>query len=204
MSEDDYAAFVTPGAVPRPRRSASAAWRELSARQARLVERLARARARSASRPRAPTCACASSGRTWINSDGRRNMPSGEVFTGPLEDSAQRHDPLHHPVEPARGRGRRRRADASHGGEVVAARAERGQDYLERRARDRRRGAPPRRARDRHQPRDRPRHRLDPARREDRRHRPPGARPLLPGDRRHERLGAALGPDLRPARAAAG
>jgi aminopeptidase len=22
-------------------------------------------------------------GRTWINSDGRRNMPSGEVFTGP-------------------------------------------------------------------------------------------------------------------------
>ena len=28
-------------------------------------------------------------GRTWINSDGRRNMPSGEVFTGPLETSAQ-------------------------------------------------------------------------------------------------------------------
>ncbi len=27
-------------------------------------------------------------GRTWINSDGRRNMPSGEIFTGPLEDSA--------------------------------------------------------------------------------------------------------------------
>ena len=22
--------------------------------------------------------------RTWVNSDGRRNMPSGEVFTGPL------------------------------------------------------------------------------------------------------------------------
>ena len=26
-------------------------------------------------------------GRTWINSDGRANMPSGEVFTGPVEDS---------------------------------------------------------------------------------------------------------------------
>jgi aminopeptidase len=26
-------------------------------------------------------------GRTWINSDGRNNMPSGEVFTGPVEDS---------------------------------------------------------------------------------------------------------------------
>ncbi|MBK9737321.1 MAG: aminopeptidase [Saprospiraceae bacterium] len=26
-------------------------------------------------------------GRTWINSDGRSNMPSGEVFTGPIENS---------------------------------------------------------------------------------------------------------------------
>ena len=26
-------------------------------------------------------------GRTFINSDGRRNMPSGEIFTGPVEDS---------------------------------------------------------------------------------------------------------------------
>lgn len=28
-------------------------------------------------------------GRTWINSDGRNNMPSGEVFTSPVEDSVQ-------------------------------------------------------------------------------------------------------------------
>ncbi len=28
-------------------------------------------------------------GRTWINSDGKRNMPSGEVFTGPVEDSVE-------------------------------------------------------------------------------------------------------------------
>ncbi|MCW4055480.1 MAG: aminopeptidase, partial [Candidatus Bathyarchaeota archaeon] len=26
-------------------------------------------------------------GRKWINSDGKRNMPSGEVFTAPIEDS---------------------------------------------------------------------------------------------------------------------
>jgi len=26
-------------------------------------------------------------GRRWINSDGRRNMPSGEIFTAPVEDS---------------------------------------------------------------------------------------------------------------------
>jgi aminopeptidase len=28
-------------------------------------------------------------GRKWINSDGRRNFPSGEVFTGPQENSAE-------------------------------------------------------------------------------------------------------------------
>jgi len=28
-------------------------------------------------------------GRTWINSDGRTNMPSGEVFSGPVEDSVE-------------------------------------------------------------------------------------------------------------------
>lgn len=29
------------------------------------------------------------SGRTWINDDGRHNMPGGEVFTAPIEDSAE-------------------------------------------------------------------------------------------------------------------
>jgi aminopeptidase len=32
---------------------------------------------------------CAIGGRKWINSDGKRNFPSGEVFTGPVEDSAE-------------------------------------------------------------------------------------------------------------------
>lgn len=26
-------------------------------------------------------------GRTWINADGRKNFPDGEIFTGPVEDS---------------------------------------------------------------------------------------------------------------------
>src|SRR5688572_30824161 len=28
-------------------------------------------------------------GRSWINSDGKRNFPSGEVFSAPIEDSAE-------------------------------------------------------------------------------------------------------------------
>ena len=30
-------------------------------------------------------------GRTWLNSDGHKNFPSGEVFTGPVEDSVNGH-----------------------------------------------------------------------------------------------------------------
>lgn len=32
---------------------------------------------------------CSIEARRWINSDGKRNFPSGEVFTGPVEDSAE-------------------------------------------------------------------------------------------------------------------
>jgi aminopeptidase len=37
-------------------------------------------------------------GRTFINSDGRRNMPSGEIFTGPVETSAEGHIRFDFPV----------------------------------------------------------------------------------------------------------
>ena len=65
-----------------------AAWGEVRARQAGLIERLSRA---DVVRIEAPgtDLTLRVGGRQWANSDGRRNMPSGEVFTGPLEDSAQ-------------------------------------------------------------------------------------------------------------------
>ena len=37
-------------------------------------------------------------GRTFINSDGHHNMPSGEVFTGPVEDSAEGRIAFDYPV----------------------------------------------------------------------------------------------------------
>ena len=64
-----------------------AAWRALSERQARLVERLTPAREIRIQAP-GTDITLQVEGRTWVNSDGRRNMPSGEVFTGPHEDSA--------------------------------------------------------------------------------------------------------------------
>ena len=89
--------------------------RELSTRQARLIERLAPARARSTSRRRAPTCALRVDGRTWVNSDGRRNMPSRRgLHRARTRTSAEGRVRFTHPLEPARrgGRGRRARASA--------------------------------------------------------------------------------------------
>jgi aminopeptidase len=68
-------------------------------------------------------------GRNWINSDGRRNMPSGEIFTGPVEESANGRLRCGFPV----CRDGRRLVGIElelRDGEVVAARAEEGEDYL--------------------------------------------------------------------------
>ena len=87
MGEHEYERFVARALfvdLPDP----VAAWQELSRRQAALVERL-----RDACEIRIEAedtdLRLRVDGRRWINSDGRRNMPSGEVFTGPHEDSAE-------------------------------------------------------------------------------------------------------------------
>lgn len=70
-------------------------------------------------------------GRTWVNSDGRRNMPSGEVFTGPHEAGANGRIRFGVPSSPAG-------VDVAgvdlefRDGLVVAAAAERGEEYLQR------------------------------------------------------------------------
>jgi aminopeptidase len=86
MSERDYADFLERALFldsPDP----AAAWQELSDRQQRLVEQLAEV-GEIRIEADGTDLRLRVDGRTWINSDGRRNMPSGELFTGPLEDSA--------------------------------------------------------------------------------------------------------------------
>jgi aminopeptidase len=68
-------------------------------------------------------------GRTFIPCDGRHNMPDGEFFTGPVEDSVQGEVTFHLPATIG-GRevaGVWLRFDS---GKVVDARAERGEEYL--------------------------------------------------------------------------
>jgi aminopeptidase len=69
--------------------------------------------------------------RTWVNSDGKRNMPSGEVFTGPHETSATGRIRFTIPSAPAG-------VEVSgvelefRDGEVMSATAETGEEYLRR------------------------------------------------------------------------
>jgi aminopeptidase len=87
MGQEEYASFLS-RALFLDRSDPCAAWGELSRRQAELVERLGRAR-EIRIEAEGTDLRLSVAGRTWINSDGRRNMPSGEVFTGPHEDSAE-------------------------------------------------------------------------------------------------------------------
>ncbi len=87
MSLDAYERFVF-GAMHLFDDDPVAAWTALRAEQARLIDRLARAD-EVRIRGEGTDLRLRVGGRTWVNSDGKRNMPSGEVFTGPIEDSAE-------------------------------------------------------------------------------------------------------------------
>jgi len=64
-----------------------ARWKELSARQQRLVDWLV-GRKEIHIIADGTDLTLSIENRTFINSDGKRNFPSGEFFTGPVEDSA--------------------------------------------------------------------------------------------------------------------
>ncbi len=68
-------------------------------------------------------------GRTFINSDGRHNMPSGEVFTGPVEDSIEGQVYFSYPAIHA-GRQVQGIRLWFEKGQVVKASAEKNEDFL--------------------------------------------------------------------------
>jgi len=103
-------------------------WSEKSAEQDRLKGRLEEAREIRIVGPETDLTLSVE-GRTFVNSAGRRNMPCGEVFTGPIEDSANGMVYFGVPAAVA-GReisGARLRFED---GKVVEASAETGEEYL--------------------------------------------------------------------------
>jgi aminopeptidase len=126
MSTGEFVEFVR-RALFLDRDDAVAAWTALGSSQSRLIERLAPA-SELRIEGEGTDLSVAVAGRVWINSDGRRNMPSGEVFTGPVSaDGVVRFDIPSSPrgVEVA-GVSLELRD-----GVVVSARAERGDSVLQ-------------------------------------------------------------------------
>jgi aminopeptidase len=129
MATADFAAFVhrackldTPDPV--------AAWKELAAEQQRLIDWLA-GKSEIHLRGSDTDLRLSVAGRTWINADGRKNFPDGEIFTGPVEDSVEGRVRFSFPVVTA---GReivdvRLRFEA---GKVVDASAAQNEEYLHR------------------------------------------------------------------------
>jgi len=103
-------------------------WSEKSAEQERLKDRLESAHEIRIVGPETDLTLSVE-GRTFINSAGRRNMPCGEVFTGPIEDSANGTVYFGVPaaISGQEVSGARLRFED---GRVVEASAEKGEEYL--------------------------------------------------------------------------
>ena len=85
MSFEEYEDFVY-GACFCDADDPAGEWRKLSEMQQHKVDYLADKREIKLQGPHIDL-ELNIAGRTFINSDGKRNMPSGEIFTGPVEDS---------------------------------------------------------------------------------------------------------------------
>ena len=85
MSLSDYADFVY-GACLVDQDDPQEQWWALSDRQQQLIDWLA---GKDEVRVQGPhvDLTLSIAGRSWVNSNGRKNMPSGEIFTGPVEES---------------------------------------------------------------------------------------------------------------------
>jgi aminopeptidase len=128
MSLEEYENFVY-GACLCDQPDPVLRWKEISANQAKIATYLNEANKISI-KADGTDISFDTSGRKWINCDGHVNFPDGEVFTGPIETSANGHIRFSFPgiymgkeIEDIRLEFRE--------GKVVDARAAKGQDLLE-------------------------------------------------------------------------
>ncbi|HEY7122311.1 MAG TPA: aminopeptidase [Ktedonobacterales bacterium] len=128
MSLADFTEFVFEACFLNDDNTAER-WRDLGHRQQRYVDWLkGKERVRVVGRDTDLTLSIA--GRTFINSDGKRNFPSGEFFTGPVEESVE--GTIRYTIPSSiSGRVVQDVTLRFHKGEVVEARAVQGQEFLE-------------------------------------------------------------------------
>lgn len=127
MSLESYADFVF-GACLLDRPDPAEGWRSVRTEQQRIADYLM-AHDRIHIVAPGTDVNYRVAGRTWINSDGKRNFPSGEVFTGPIEDSVEGVVRFSYPAI-YNGREVEDVRLVFEAGKVVEATAARGQDFL--------------------------------------------------------------------------
>ena len=127
MSLSEYEAFVYGACMPDVDDPVGY-WRRFSAWQQKIVDWLeGKERVRVIGPETELRLSIA--GRAFINSDGKNNMPSGEVFTGPVEDSVEGHVYFSYPAI-YQGREVAGVRLWFEGGKVVKASAEKNEDFL--------------------------------------------------------------------------
>jgi aminopeptidase len=96
MSLDDYEDFFFTACLP-DQNDPVASWKQFSAWQQKIIDWL---KGKNQVRITGPETDLSLSiaGRTFINCDGHENMPDGEIFTGPVEDSISGHVYFSYPV----------------------------------------------------------------------------------------------------------
>ncbi len=127
MSLNEYEDFVYGACLP-DMDDPVGAWQRFSAWQQRIVDWLKGKERVHVIGPETELHLSVA-GRVFINSDGRHNMPSGEVFTGPVEDSVEGHVYFSYPAI-YRGREVTGVRLWFEGGKVVKATAEKNEDFL--------------------------------------------------------------------------
>jgi aminopeptidase len=105
-----------------------ARWQEISAEQQRLVDWLS-SRNEIRIQAEGTDFTIQTGGRTWINADGKHNFPDGEIFTGPIEDSANGHVSFTFPSTMS-GRSVEGIKLEFENGKVVNASADKNEEYL--------------------------------------------------------------------------
>ena len=127
MSLSEYADFVF-SATYTDREDPVAEWERIHDEQQLIVDWLEGKKQVTVKSPNADL-SLSIEGRKFINSDGKNNMPSGEIFTGPVEDSANGWVEFTYPAI----RGGREVTGVRlefEDGKVVKAKADKNEDYL--------------------------------------------------------------------------
>jgi aminopeptidase len=127
MSNDAYADFVF-RACKLHEDDPVAAWQRQAAEQQRVIDWLDGKRDVHLTGP-GTDLRLSIEGRTWMNADGHKNFPDGEIFTAPIEDSIEGHITYSFPAIYA-GREVTGVRLGFAGGKVVEATADKGEDLL--------------------------------------------------------------------------